>query len=67
MPNANPEFEQQLDDLSPGTRETLIVAAHKDDRIWNDTVEAHSLDAGSGALLRDYIVKTYDPAGNKLD
>lgn len=67
MPESHTEFERQLDELSPGTRETLLVAAHKNDGIWNDTVQAHSLDAASGAALRGYIVRTYDPSGAKLD
>lgn len=66
MTNTNPEFERQLDELSPGTRETLIVAAHKDDVIWNDTVQAHSLDVSSGAALREYILSTYDVSGSKI-
>ena len=47
MAKTDQEFERQLDDLSPGTRETLIVAAHKTDVIWDDTIIAHGLD---GAL-----------------
>lgn len=67
MVEVNPNFERELDELSPGTRETLIVAAHKEDGIWNDTVQAHSLDAASGAALREYIIQTYDKTGNRLD
>lgn len=65
MTDTNPDFERQLDELSPGTRETLIVAAYKDDVIWNDTVQAHSLDLAAGAALREYIVQTYDVSGTK--
>ena len=65
MTNPNPEFERQLDELSPGTRETLIVAAHKNDVVWNNTVQAHSLDAAAGAELRKYILQTYDVTGSK--
>lgn len=53
------EMERTLDDLSPGTRETIIIAAHKDDLIWNDTMEAHSVDVASSAELRRYILQTY--------
>lgn len=60
------EFERELDDLSPGTRETLIVAAHKDDPIWNDTMEAHSVDVATASDLRGYILKTYDKDGSKI-
>lgn len=67
MIEVNPKFERELDELSPGTRETLIVAAHKDDGIWNDTVQAHSLDAASGTALREYIIQNYDETGNRLD
>lgn len=66
MTDTNPEFERQLDELSPGTRETLIVAAHKNDVVWNDTAQAHGLDVTAGAELRRYIVQTYDVAGAKL-
>lgn len=66
MAKTNDEFERELDELSPGTRETLIVAAHKEDKIWEDTMVAHGLDGGSGSELRDYIVRTYDPAGARL-
>lgn len=66
MTNTNAEFERQLDDLNPGTRETLIVAAHKNDVVWNDTAQAHSLDVSASAALRDYIVRTYDVSGAKL-
>jgi hypothetical protein len=66
MAKTDQEFERQLDDLSPGTRETLIVAAHKTDVIWDDTIIAHGLDGAAGAKLRDYILRTYDPLGARL-
>ncbi|RXF67946.1 hypothetical protein [Hansschlegelia zhihuaiae] len=66
MAKTDADFEGELDALNPGTRETLIVAAHKEEAIWNDTMAAHSLDVGSASELRDYILRTYDSAGARL-
>ena len=63
MANDDADFERKLDQVSPGTRETLIVAAHKNDQIWNDTMVAHSLDVASASELRAYILRTYSEDG----
>jgi hypothetical protein len=66
MAKTNEDFELELDHLGVGPRQALIVAAHKDDVIWDDATIAHGLDGESASELREYILRTYDPVGAKL-